>query len=129
MIRRIESGARMSQAVVAQGFVSPAGQVAADTFARRRGTDGAENRAWDRWVAADPKPARATIEAALAAPEYRVESRWSRYPRVADRVSGARGSRRGLRRRRTQRVGPLGREHAVVDPLALATRRTHQLRL
>jgi enamine deaminase RidA (YjgF/YER057c/UK114 family) len=31
------------------------------------------NRAWDAWVAADAKPARATIEAQLAAPEYRVE--------------------------------------------------------
>jgi enamine deaminase RidA (YjgF/YER057c/UK114 family) len=31
------------------------------------------NRAWDAWVAPDAKPARATIEAALAAPAYRVE--------------------------------------------------------
>jgi enamine deaminase RidA (YjgF/YER057c/UK114 family) len=31
------------------------------------------NRSWDAWVPADAKPARATIEAALAAPEYKVE--------------------------------------------------------
>jgi enamine deaminase RidA (YjgF/YER057c/UK114 family) len=107
MIRRIESGARMSQAVVAQGFVFLAGQVAADTsrdvegqtvqilgeidrllglagsskqqivsanvYLADIGDFAAMNRAWDRWVAADGKPARATIEAALAAPEYRVE--------------------------------------------------------
>lgn len=107
MIRRIESGARMSQAVVAQGFVFLAGQVAADAsrdvegqtvqilgeidrllalagsskqqivsanvYLADIGDFAAMNRAWDRWVAADAKPARATIEAALAAPEYRVE--------------------------------------------------------
>jgi enamine deaminase RidA (YjgF/YER057c/UK114 family) len=33
----------------------------------------AMNRAWDSWVAADAKPARATVEAKLAAPEYLVE--------------------------------------------------------
>jgi enamine deaminase RidA (YjgF/YER057c/UK114 family) len=31
------------------------------------------NKAWDGWVPGDAKPARATIEAKLAAPEYRVE--------------------------------------------------------
>jgi enamine deaminase RidA (YjgF/YER057c/UK114 family) len=31
------------------------------------------NRAWEAWVAADAKPARATVEAKLAAPEYLVE--------------------------------------------------------
>jgi enamine deaminase RidA (YjgF/YER057c/UK114 family) len=107
MIRRFESGARMSQAVVANGLVFLAGQVAADTKRdvegqttqilaeidrllalagsdRRRilsanvyladiGQFAAMNRAWDRWVPADAKPARATIEAKLAAPEYLVE--------------------------------------------------------
>ncbi|MFO1426063.1 MAG: RidA family protein [Steroidobacteraceae bacterium] len=106
-IRRIESGARMSQAVVAGGFVFLAGQVASDTQAdvtgqtrqvlaeidrllREAGSDKRRivsanvyladiktfadmNRAWDEWVASDAKPARATIEAQLAAPEYRVE--------------------------------------------------------
>ncbi len=31
------------------------------------------NRAWEAWVPADAKPARATVEAKLVAPEYRVE--------------------------------------------------------
>lgn len=107
MIRRLESGVRMSQAVAANGFVFLAGQVAADTkqdvegqtaqilgeidrLLALAGSDRAKivsanvfladiaqfaamNRAWDRWVAADAKPARATIEARLAAPEYLVE--------------------------------------------------------
>ena len=106
-ILRIESGTRMSQAVVANGFIFLAGQVADDPSKdvedqtrqvlaeidrllaaagadKRRiltatvyladiGDFAAMNRAWDAWVAQDAKPARATIEAALAAPEYRVE--------------------------------------------------------
>jgi enamine deaminase RidA (YjgF/YER057c/UK114 family) len=31
------------------------------------------NRAWEAWVGADAKPARATVEARLVAPQYRVE--------------------------------------------------------
>ncbi len=107
MIRRIESGARMSQAVVANGFVFLAGQVADNTDVGVRqqteqvlasidrllaaiGSDKSKivsanvylsdiatfaemNAAWDKWVAADAKPARATVEAKLAAPEYKVE--------------------------------------------------------
>ena len=106
-IRRIESGARMSQAVIANGFVFLAGQVAPDpardvedqtrqvlaeidrllaaagsdkrkilsanVFLARISDFAAVNRSWDAWVPADAKPARATIEAALAAPEYKVE--------------------------------------------------------
>jgi enamine deaminase RidA (YjgF/YER057c/UK114 family) len=97
----------MSQAVVANGIVYLAGQVANDTAAdvegqtrqvlaeidrllalagsdKRRilsanvfladiGSFADMNRAWDAWVAADAKPARATIEAKLATPAYRVE--------------------------------------------------------
>jgi enamine deaminase RidA (YjgF/YER057c/UK114 family) len=107
MIRRIESGARMSQAVVANGFAFLAGQVADDTSVGVReqtqqvlasidrllatvGSDKSRivsatvylsdivtfaemNVAWDAWVAPDAKPARATVEAKLAAPAYRVE--------------------------------------------------------
>jgi enamine deaminase RidA (YjgF/YER057c/UK114 family) len=107
-IRRIESSARMSQAVVANGFVFLAGQVAPDPSSPDvenqtrqvlgeidrllaiAGTDkskllsatiyladvadfAAMNRAWEKWVAADGKPARATVEAKMVAPEYRVE--------------------------------------------------------
>jgi enamine deaminase RidA (YjgF/YER057c/UK114 family) len=106
-IRRIESSARMSQAVVANGFVFLAGQVAADTSANVEGqtrqvlgeidrllqlagtskerllsatiyladvaTFAEMNRAWEAWVPANGKPARATVEAKMVAPEYRVE--------------------------------------------------------
>lgn len=106
-IRRIESGPRMSQAVIANGFVFLAGQVAADTSADTEGQTrqvlaeidrllalsgsnksrilsatvylpdmadfGVMNRAWEAWVAAADKPARATVQAALATPAYRVE--------------------------------------------------------
>jgi enamine deaminase RidA (YjgF/YER057c/UK114 family) len=107
LIKRIEPGARMSQAVVANGFVFLAGQVATDTAADVEGqtrqvlgeidrllavagtrkdrilsatiyladikTFADMNRAWEAWVPADAKPARATLEAKLVAPEYRVE--------------------------------------------------------
>jgi enamine deaminase RidA (YjgF/YER057c/UK114 family) len=33
----------------------------------------AMNAVWDRWVPADAKPARATVQARLATPQYRVE--------------------------------------------------------
>ncbi|MEO8314410.1 MAG: RidA family protein [Pseudomonadota bacterium] len=106
-IVRIEPGARMSQAVVANGFVFLAGQVATDPSADVEGqtrqvlgeidrllaaagsrkdrilsatiyladikTFADMNRAWESWVPADAKPARATLEAKLVAPDYRVE--------------------------------------------------------
>jgi enamine deaminase RidA (YjgF/YER057c/UK114 family) len=107
LIKRLEPGARMSQAVVANGFVFLAGQVATDPAADVEGqtrqvlgeidrllaaagtrkdriltatiyladinTFADMNRAWEAWVPADAKPARATLEAKLVAPEYRVE--------------------------------------------------------
>lgn len=106
-IQRIESGARMSQAVVANGFVFLAGQVApnpatdvedqtrqvlaeidrllaavgsskeriltANVYLADINTFAQMNKAWDGWVSATAKPARATLEARLAAPEYLVE--------------------------------------------------------
>jgi enamine deaminase RidA (YjgF/YER057c/UK114 family) len=106
-IKRLESGQRMSQAVIANGFVFLAGQVAPDPSSgvadqtrqvlgeidrllAEAGTSksriltatiyladvttfGEMNRAWEAWVAADGKPARATVEAKMVAPEYRVE--------------------------------------------------------
>jgi enamine deaminase RidA (YjgF/YER057c/UK114 family) len=106
-IKRIEPGVRMSQAVVANGFVFLAGQVASDTsqdvagqtrqvlaeidrLLEMAGSDksklvsanvylpnisdfAAMNGVWDKWVAKDALPARATVEAALAAPVYLVE--------------------------------------------------------
>jgi enamine deaminase RidA (YjgF/YER057c/UK114 family) len=106
-IQRLESGARMSQAVIANGFVFLAGQVANDPTANVEGqtrqvlgeidrlltaagtakdrilsatiyladatTFADMNRAWEAWVPVDAKPARATVEANLVAPEYKVE--------------------------------------------------------
>src|SRR5687767_9824085 len=97
----------MSQAVVANGLVFLAGQVAPDPSANVEGqtrqvlgeidrllaqagsskerivsatiyladvgTFGEMNRAWEAWVPADGKPARATVEAKMVAPEYLVE--------------------------------------------------------
>ncbi len=106
-IKRIEASARMSQAVVANGFVFLAGQVAPDPstgvedqtcqvlgeidrllaiagsnksriltatiYLADVSTFAEMNRAWEAWVAADGKPARATVEAKMVAPEYKVE--------------------------------------------------------
>jgi len=106
-IKRLESGARMAQAVIANGFVFLAGQVAPDpsgtVLSQTRqvlgeidrllalagsskerivsatiyladiSTFGEMNQAWEAWVSASDKPARATVEAKMVAPEYRVE--------------------------------------------------------
>ena len=107
MIKHIEAGPRMSQAVVHGNTVYVAGQVAKDKSAdvsgqtrqilaaidallAAAGTDksrllsatiyladistfAAMNYVWDSWVVPGSTPARATVEAALAAPEYKVE--------------------------------------------------------
>jgi enamine deaminase RidA (YjgF/YER057c/UK114 family) len=107
MVQRHEIGKRMSQAVVHNGTVYLAGQVAddptQDTAGQTRqvlaaidrllaaaGSDktrllmaqifladmadfAAMNAVWDAWVAPGDTPARATVQAALAAPKWRVE--------------------------------------------------------
>ena len=107
MIKRIETGPRMSQAVVHGDTVYLAGQVADDPTADVRGqtvqvlasidrllaaagtdktrilsatiyladigTFAQMNTAWDAWVPQGHTPARATVEARLAAPQYKVE--------------------------------------------------------
>ena len=107
MIKRIEAGPRMSQAVVHGKTVYVAGQVATDPTAdvsgqtrqvlasidrllAAAGTDktrllaatiyladigtfGAMNAVWEAWVAPGATPARATLEAQLAGPAYKVE--------------------------------------------------------
>ena len=104
MIKRIEVGPRMSQAVVHGQTVYLAGQVANDTaldvagqtrevlgeidrLLALAGTDKTRllaatvyladiatfaqmNAAWDSWAAAGGTPARATVEAKLAAAKY-----------------------------------------------------------
>jgi enamine deaminase RidA (YjgF/YER057c/UK114 family) len=107
MIKRLESGPRMSQAVVHGNTVYLAGQVAddpsmdvagqtrqilasIDKLLAAAGSDKTRilsatiylaeistfaqmNSAWDAWVAQGHAPARATVEAKLAAPPYKVE--------------------------------------------------------
>jgi enamine deaminase RidA (YjgF/YER057c/UK114 family) len=107
MIKRLETGLRMSQAVVHGNTIYLAGQVAedpsADVAGQTRqilanidrllaaagsdktrilsatiyltdiGTFAQMNSAWDAWVPAGHTPARAPVEARLAAPHYKVE--------------------------------------------------------
>ena len=97
----------MSQAVICNGMVFLAGQVAEDTrqdvggqtrqvlaaidrLLAEAGSDksrlvsaqifladmadfAAMNKVWEAWVVPGQTPARATVQAAMAAPEYRVE--------------------------------------------------------
>ena len=105
-IKRLETGPRMSQAVIANGFVFLAGQVGEpgtsvtdqttailnqiDALLAQAGTDKTRivsaqiwmadmtkfsemNAVWDAWVPQGNCPARATGEAKLATPDYRVE--------------------------------------------------------
>ena len=107
MIKRLESGPRMSQAVVHGNTVYLAGQVAGDPtvdvagqtrqvlasidkllaaagsdksrilsatiYLAHIGTFAQMNAEWDAWVPQGHTPARATVEAKLAAPQYKVE--------------------------------------------------------
>lgn len=105
-IKRIECGARMSEAVVYNGMIWLAGQVGApgksvteqtteilasiDRLLAAAGADKTRilsaqiwladiadfaemNAVWDAWVPQGHCPARATGEAKLATPDYRVE--------------------------------------------------------
>jgi len=107
-LRRIEPGARMSEAVIHNNTIYTAGIVAdamvgksvfeqtkevlqqIDEILAKAGSDKIRiikaniwltdiatfeqmNKAWDAWVVAGKTPARATVEAKLAAPGYDVE--------------------------------------------------------
>ncbi|SCY73152.1 RidA family protein [Paracoccus tibetensis] len=105
-ITRIQTGPRMSQAVIANGFVFLAGQVGEpgasvteqtrvilsqiDALLAEAGADKTRivsaqiwmadmadfaemNAVWDGWVPQGHTPARATGEAKLATPDYKVE--------------------------------------------------------
>jgi enamine deaminase RidA (YjgF/YER057c/UK114 family) len=107
-IQRFETGSRMSEAVLHNGVVYLAGQVAEegvgdsvreqtisalgciDALLAAAGTDKSKvlsatiwlrdmsrfdemNSVWDAWVSPGNAPARATVEARLAAPRYLVE--------------------------------------------------------
>lgn len=107
MIQRFETGPRMSEAVVHNGTVYLAGQVADDASAdiagqtrqildaidallARTGSDkskilraqiylvdlsefAAMNAVWEQWVVPGHTPARATVQAALANPQWKIE--------------------------------------------------------
>jgi len=104
---RIESGVRMSEAVICNGMVFLAGQVAEDPsgdivsqtrsvlgsidrllaragsskknlltaqiFLADIGEFARMNSVWDEWIADAGKPARATVQASLARPQWKVE--------------------------------------------------------
>jgi enamine deaminase RidA (YjgF/YER057c/UK114 family) len=99
-ITRIDPGKRFAEAVVSGDTVYLAGHVGSDAAAgvyeqidahlAAAGTDrskllmvnvwlvdigtfGEMNRAWDEWLDKDNMPARATVEARLASPDYKVE--------------------------------------------------------
>src|ERR1700681_4340103 len=91
-IERIEPGPRMSRAVVFNGTVYTAGHVPDDASADVAGqtrqvlarlestlalagiaTFEEMNAVWDAWVDRANPPARATVEARLARPEFKVE--------------------------------------------------------
>ena len=79
-ITRIGTGPRMSKAVIHGNTVYLSGQVASTTkvlsaniWLTDISTFAEMNGVWDGWVAAGCTPARATVEAKLAAPEYKVE--------------------------------------------------------
>ena len=107
MIQRLDTGPRMSQAVIHDRTVYLAGQVADDPsqdvagqtrqvlasidrllaeadadktrilsatiYLADMGSFGQMNSVWDTWVPQGHTPARATVEAKLAAPAYKVE--------------------------------------------------------
>ena len=106
-IQRVQTDARMSHVVVANGVVYLAGQVSGtaqapikqqatevlariDTLLASAGVDRTRlltanvwlsdacyfdefNAVWDAWVSPGNTPARATVEAKLATPDYKVE--------------------------------------------------------
>lgn len=105
-ITRIDTSARMSEAVIHGDTIYLAGQIGApgesvgtqtqaalaeiDALLKQTGSDKNHllmaqiwladiddfdemNKAWDAWIAGSPAPARATCEAKLYSPDYKVE--------------------------------------------------------
>ena len=60
-------------ALLAEAGTSKSKILSATIYLTDIGTFGAMNKAWEAWVEAGNTPARATVEAKLAAPEYLVE--------------------------------------------------------
>ena len=78
-VQRLHSGPRMSQAVIHGDTVYLAGQVAApgESVAAQTSAIMSDfhgmNAIWDEWLDGANAPARATGEAKLASPDYKVE--------------------------------------------------------
>ena len=60
-------------AVLATAGSSKSQLLSATIYLKDMADFAAMNQIWDAWVAVDGKPARATVQAALATPEYLVE--------------------------------------------------------
>ena len=60
-------------ALLAEAGTSKSRILSATIYLTDIGTFGAMNKAWEAWVEPGNTPARATVEARLAAPEYLVE--------------------------------------------------------
>ena len=60
-------------ALLAQAGSSKSKLLSATIYLQDMADFAAMNQIWDSWVAADGKPARATVQAALASPDYLVE--------------------------------------------------------
>jgi len=60
-------------ALLAEAGTSKSKILSATIYLTDIGTFGAMNKAWEAWVEPGNTPARATVEARLAAPEYLVE--------------------------------------------------------
>jgi enamine deaminase RidA (YjgF/YER057c/UK114 family) len=60
-------------AVLARAGSSKSNLLSATIYLKDIADFAAMNQIWDAWVAADGKPARATVQAALATPDYLVE--------------------------------------------------------
>ncbi len=60
-------------AILAEAGTDKSKLLSANIWLPDIGTFAEMNKAWDAWVSAGNTPARATVEAKLAAPQYRVE--------------------------------------------------------
>jgi enamine deaminase RidA (YjgF/YER057c/UK114 family) len=60
-------------ALLAKAGTSKTNLLSANIYLQNMADFGAMNQVWDGWVAPDGKPARATVQAALATPDYLVE--------------------------------------------------------
>lgn len=72
MIQRFDVGPRLSEMAVHNGTVYLAGQIPDAPTADMADFPGM-NRAWDAWVPAGHTPPRATVQARLGNPDWKLE--------------------------------------------------------